>query len=140
MAESNGGQLHQLCVMNTWQLVDKLADAIQIANRWVFMHKRNKLEDIVRYKARLVAKGFTQQPGWDYNEMYAPVIQMDTLRVILALVLVKKLKVHQMDIKGAYLNGILKKTIYMKQPKGFDDETRRVCHLIKTLYSLKQSG
>ena len=46
--------------MNTWQLVDKLADAIPIANKWVFMHKRNKSGDIVRYKARLVTKGFTQ--------------------------------------------------------------------------------
>ena len=79
---------------------------------------------------------------WDriYNETYAPVIQMDTLRVILALVLVKKLKVHQMDIKGAYLNGILKEMIYMDQPKGFDNKTGKVCHLIKTIYSLKQSG
>ena len=94
----------------------------------------------MRYKARLVAKGFTQQLGQDYNKTYAPVIQMDTLRVILALVLVKKLKVHQMDIKGAYLNGILKETIYMDQPEWFNDETRRVCHLIKSIYGLKQSG
>ena len=65
---------------------------------------------------------------------------MDILRVILALVPVKKLKVHQMDIKGAYLNGILKETIYMDQPKGFNHKTRRVCHLIKTIYGLKQSG
>ena len=65
---------------------------------------------------------------------------MDTLRVILALVLIKKLKVQQMDIKGAYLNGILKETIYMQQPKGFNDGMGRVCHSIKTLYGLKQSG
>ena len=58
---------------------------------------------------------------------------MDTLRVILALVPVKKLKVHQMDIKGAYLNGILKETIFMDQPKGFNGKTRRVCHLIKLI-------
>ena len=64
---------------------------------------------------------------------------MDTLRVILALVPVKKLKVHQLDIKGVYLNGILKKIIYMKQAKGFDDETGRDCYLMKTLYSLRQS-
>ena len=65
---------------------------------------------------------------------------MDTLRVILALVPVKKLKVRKMDIKGAYLNGILKETIYMDQPKGFDDETRRVCHIKKTIYGSKQLG
>ena len=130
-------ELHQLHAMNMWQLIDKQADAVPIANRWVFVCKRNKLGDIVRYKARLVAKGSTQCPGWDYNERYTPVIRMDTLRVILALVLVKKLKVHQLDIKGVYL---LKETIYMKKLEGFDDKMGRVCHLIKTLYGLKKSG
>ena len=112
-------ELHQLRSMNTWCLVDKPTNAILIANKWVFMCKQDKLGEIVKYKARLVTKGYTQRPGCDYNETYAPVIQIDTLRVILALVPVKKLKVHQMDIKGAYLNGILKETIYMGQPGEF---------------------
>ena len=133
-------KLCQLGSMNTWQLVDKLNNAILIANKWVFMWKWNKTGEIVRYKARLVTEGFTQWPGHDYNETYAPVIRMDTLRVILALVLVKKLEVYQMDIKGVYLNGILKETIYMDEPKGFNNKTGRVCHLIKTIYGLKQSG
>ena len=85
-------ELHQLHVMNTWQLVDKPADAIPIANKWVFVHKRKKSGDIMRYNPRLVTKGFTQRPGQDYNETYAPVIQMDTLRVILALVPVIRIK------------------------------------------------
>ena len=62
------------------------------------------------------------------------------MRAYLALVPVKGLKVKQMDIKGAYLNGILQETVYMKQPEGFKDGTGRVCKLIKTLYGLKQSG
>jgi hypothetical protein len=65
---------------------------------------------------------------------------VETLRACLALVPVKGLKVKQMDIKGAYLNGILQETVYMKQPEGFGDGTGRVCKLIKTLYGLKQSG
>src|SRR5277367_395470 len=65
---------------------------------------------------------------------------MDTLRAILALVPEKELKLHQMDIKGAYLNGILQETIYMKQPEGCEDGTDHVCKLIKTLYGLKQAG
>ena len=52
----------------------------------------------------------------------------------------KHLKIQQMDVKGAYLNGILKETIYMCQPNGFEDRTTRVCLLIRTLYGLKQSG
>jgi hypothetical protein len=126
--------------MGTWELVDKPPNAIPVANKWVFIRKRNKLGEIVKYKARLVAKGYSQRPGQDYNETYSPVIRLDMLRAILALVPAKRLKVQQMDIKGAYLNGHLKERVYMKQPEGFDDGTGRVCRLVKTLYGLKQSG
>ena len=70
---------------------------------------------------RLVARGYSQQPGQDYNETYSPIVRVDTLRAILALVPMKRLKVQQMDIKGAYLNGILKENIYMEQLEGFAD-------------------
>ena len=65
---------------------------------------------------------------------------MDAIRAILALVPIKGLKIQQLDIKGAYLNGILKEKVYMRQPKGYEDGTDRICELIKTLYGLKQSG
>jgi len=65
---------------------------------------------------------------------------MVTIRAILALVPIKGLKIQQMDVKGAYLNGILKEKVYMRQPEGYEDDTGRVCELIKTLYGLKQSG
>jgi hypothetical protein len=65
---------------------------------------------------------------------------MDTLRAILALVPLKKLRLQQMDVKGAYLNGILKEIIFMRQAEGYEDGTGRVCRLVKTLYGLKQAG
>ena len=65
---------------------------------------------------------------------------METIRAILAIAPTKKLYIQQLDIKGAYLNGVLKERVYMKQPEGFDDGTGRVCQLIKTLYGLKQAG
>jgi hypothetical protein len=65
---------------------------------------------------------------------------MDTIRAILALVPIKGLKIQQMDVKGAYLNGILKQKVYMCQPEGYKDNTSRICELIKTLYGLKQLG
>jgi len=52
----------------------------------------------------------------------------------------KKLKVHQLDVKGAYLNGILMEPIYMEQPVGFDDGSGLVCLLIKSIYDLKKAG
>ena len=93
-----------------------------------------------RYQACLVVKGCAQHPGQDYMETFSPVIRMDTICAILALVPTKNLKVHQMDAKGAYLNGVLQEEIYMKQAEGCGDGTDRVCRLVKTLYGLKQAG
>ena len=133
-------ELDQHVQTSTWELVDKPDDAIPISNKWVFEKKRNKAGEITRYKARLVAKGCSQRPGYDYQETFSPVVRMETIRAILSMVPEKKLKIQQMDVKGAYLNGIIKEKVYMRQPEGFDDGTGRVCLLIKTLYGLKQSG
>jgi hypothetical protein len=65
---------------------------------------------------------------------------MELIRAILAIAVAKRLKIQQMDVKGTYLNGILKETLYMHQPDGYSDGSSRVCHLIRTLYGLKQSG
>ena len=65
---------------------------------------------------------------------------METIRTILSIAAVTDLKIQQMDVKGAYLNGTLKEKVYMRQPEGYEDGTARVCLLKKTLYGLKQSG
>ncbi|KAI1002358.1 hypothetical protein K3495_g5847 [Podosphaera aphanis] len=67
-------------------------------------------------------------------------IGFDSFRLVLAIAAYHGLEIGQVDIKGAYLNGNLSENIYMKQPKGFEDGTERVCRLIHTLYGLKQSG
>jgi len=87
-----------------------------------------------------VAKGCAQRPGYDYIETFSPVVRMDTIQAILALVPIKGLKIQQLDVKGAYLNGILKEKVYMHQPEGYEDGSDQVCELLKTLYGLKQSG
>ena len=133
-------ELDQLQRMGTWQLVDKPVGAIPITNKWVFAKKRNKDRILTRYKARLVTKGCAQHPRYDYLEMHSLVVRLKTIQVILALAPTWKLHIHQMDIKGVYLNGILKECVYMCQPEGFEDGTRCVCLLVKTLYSLKQAG
>jgi len=68
------------------------------------------------------------------------VVCLETIQVILSIVPATKLKMHQMDVKGAYLNGVLKEKVCMRQPDSFDDSTDQVCCLQKTLYGLKQSG
>jgi len=67
-------------------------------------------------------------------------MRLETIRAILALVPIKRLKVQQMDIKSAYLNGILTEQVYMRQPEGYGDRTQKVCCLIKTIYGLRQAG
>jgi len=133
-------ELNQLHNMGTWALVDKLSDALPITNKWVFQKKINEEGQIMKYKARLVTKGCTQHLGHDYLETHSPVIHLETIRSILAIVPAKKLMVQQMDVKGTYLNGILKEKVYMHQPEGFEDGTKKICLLIKTLYGLKQLG
>ena len=76
----------------------------------------------------------------DYTDVYSPVVRLETIRAILALSAIENWEMYQMDVKGAYLNATLKEDIYMIQPEGYDDGTEKVCHLIKTLYGLKQSG
>ena len=105
----------------TYMKVQKPPNAVPLTNKWVFIWKRNKQGEITRYQARLVVKGCAQCPGQDYMETFSPVVRMDTICAILALVPTKNLKVHQTDVKGAYLNGILQEEIYMKQPEGCGD-------------------
>jgi hypothetical protein len=131
---------NQLLEMGTWKLIEPPPNAIPIANKWVYIKKRDQLGKLIKYKARLVAKGYAQRPGYDYVETFSPVVRMETVRAVLALTVKNKYKIQQMDIKGAYLNGILKEKVYMKQPEGYDDGTGRICELIKTIYGLKQSG
>jgi Reverse transcriptase (RNA-dependent DNA polymerase) len=94
-------ELQQLDRMGTWQLVNRLDNTIPIANKWVFAKKRDKSGNIIKYKARLVVKGCAQRPGYDYDETHSPVIHLETIRAILAMVPSQKFKVQQMDVKGA---------------------------------------
>jgi hypothetical protein len=110
--------------MGIWELEEKPPDAIPIGNKWVFIRKCNKQGEIIYYHARLVAKGCAQRPSHNYMETFSLVVQMDTLRATLALVLLLDLRIQQMDVKGAYLNSILQETIFMGQPEGCKDGIR----------------
>ena len=121
-------------------MVERPKDAKPISNKWVFVRKFDKEGNLLKYKARLVAKGCAQRPGYDFDQTFSPVVQLETIRGILAIVPSKQLKMRQIDVKGAYLNGHLQEQVYMRQPEGFDDKSGKVCLLIKTLYGLKQSG
>ena len=86
-----------------------------------------------------MARGFTQRPGIDYFDTFAPVVRYDTVRIVLSIVAAKDLLLTQFDVKTAFLHGILEEDIFMDQPPGFEDGSDMVCHLRKGLYGLKQS-
>ena len=92
-------------------------------------------------KAWLVAQGYSQMEGVDYDETFAPVARMESIRILLALECHLKFKLCQMDVKTTFLNGLLKEDVYVAQPKGFIDLhfPNHVLYLKKALYALKQA-
>jgi len=88
-------------------------------SRWVFDLKRDAAGNVVRYKARFVARGFTQKPGVDYDEVWAPTPAKATVRAVLALAAARGMEIHCLDIKTAYLNAMLDKDVYVAQPEGY---------------------
>ena len=124
---------------NTWDLVDLLVDRNVVGVKWVYKTKLNEKEEIDKHKARLVARGFSQQPGIDYGETFAPVARLDTVRFVLAIAAQNKWPIYQMDVKSAFLNGVLSEEVYVCQPPRFEvkGQEHRVYTLKKIFYGLK---
>lgn len=124
----------------TWQLVEKPQDRKIIGVKWVYRTKLNVDDSVNNLKARLLVKGSAQIFGVDYSDTFAPVARLDTIRLLLTIAAQRGWKVHQMDVKSAFLNGVLQEQIYIEQPKGFvvDGTEEKVYRLHKALYGLKQ--
>ena len=93
---------------------------------------------IDRYKTRLVVLGNKQQFGLDYEETFAPVAKMTTVRTIIVIAASKSWQIHQLDVKNAFLHGDLKEEVYIKLPTGMSSPLPNiVCKLKRSLYGLK---
>ncbi|KAJ9539032.1 hypothetical protein OSB04_031765 [Centaurea solstitialis] len=124
-----------------YRLVPRPQDKSIVKTKWIFRNKKDASGLIVRNKARLFAKGYSQQEGIDYDETFAPVARIEAIRIFLAYAAHKNIKVFQMDVKSAFLNGVLHEEVYIEQPEGFVDPDfpDHVCILDKALYGLKQA-
>ena len=137
-------ELATLKAAGTWRLKEAPLGANIIGYKWVFKMKKDAAGNVVCYKARLVTQGFSQIRGVNYDNTYALVACLMSSCAVIAMANHLGLELHQVDIKGAYLNGVLNdnEVLYMQHPPGYKAQGTRhsVLHLQKTLYGLKQSG
>jgi hypothetical protein len=144
--EAMKNEFNSLKKNKTWEIVDRPSDRKVIGCKWVLKTKLNSDGTIARRKARLVAKGYAQLPGIDFQETFAPVSRLCSVRLIMAIAAQYNLIVHQLDFVTAYLNGDIDEEIYMELPEGINEIgeevvfKNKVCLLKKALYGLKQSG
>ncbi|GJR15497.1 retrovirus-related pol polyprotein from transposon TNT 1-94 [Tanacetum coccineum] len=110
--------------------------------KWIFKVKLDEFGGVLKNKARLVAKGYRQKKGIKFEESFAPVGRIEAIRIFLANVTHKNMTVYQMDVKTAFLNGVLREEVYVSQPEGFvdQDHPNHMYRLKKDLYELKQAS
>ncbi|GJR35650.1 retrovirus-related pol polyprotein from transposon TNT 1-94 [Tanacetum coccineum] len=124
-------------------IVDETLEIDEIVN--IKESRNHPLENVIgnlnQRTLRLVAQGYNQQEGIDYDETYAPVARLESIRILLAYACALDFKLFQMDVKSAFLNGFINEEVYVAQPLGFIDFEKpdHVYKLKKALYGLKQA-
>uniref|UniRef100_A0A803PYJ1 Reverse transcriptase Ty1/copia-type domain-containing protein n=1 Tax=Cannabis sativa TaxID=3483 RepID=A0A803PYJ1_CANSA len=127
---------------DTWE-PDTLPQGYKpIGVKWMYKEKKNAKGEVERYKARLVVKGYSQREDIDYDEVFALVARLETVRLIISLAAQNRWKIHQMDVKSAFLNGFLEEEVYIEEPLGYEVKGHegKVLKLKKALYGLKQAS
>lgn len=137
-------QLNSISELGTYKLVELPAGMNVIGTTWTYRIKHDGNGEITEHKARLVAQGFTQKPGIDFQETFAPVARIDSIHLIAGLAASLDWEIHVVDIDSAFLNSELPNNakVYVCQPQGFETPGKEhlVWRLRKALYGLKQSG
>jgi hypothetical protein len=132
-------ELNNFTRNEVWHLVPRPNQNV-VGTKWVFRNKQDDHGVVTRNKARLVTKDYSQVEGLDFNETYAPVARLESIRILLAYATYHGFKLYQMDLKSAFLNGPIKEEVYVEQ-LGFEDSEypNHVYKLSKALYGLKQA-
>jgi len=122
-----------------WSLVPCNPLMNVISSKWVFKTKLKHDGSLDRLKAQVVAKGFHRIDGVDYTGIFSPIVKPGTIHMIITIALAKQWTIRQLDVKNAFLHGLISEDIYMKQPPGMTDPRlpHLVCKLNHTLYGLK---
>ncbi|GKC62855.1 retrovirus-related pol polyprotein from transposon TNT 1-94 [Tanacetum coccineum] len=112
-------ELNQFVANDVWDLVPLLNNQSITGTTWVYRNKLDENSIVSRNKARLVAQGYNQQEGTDYDETYALVARLESIRILLAIACANDFKLFQMDVKSAFLNRFINEEVYVAQPLGF---------------------
>jgi hypothetical protein len=133
-------ELNNFMRNEVWHLVPRPNQNV-VGTMWVFCNKQDEHDVVTRNKAQLVAKGYSQVKGLDFDETYAHVARLESIRILLSCATYHGFKLYQMDVKSAFLNGPIKEEVYVEQPPGFEDSEypTHVYKLSKALYGLKQA-
>ena len=134
-------ELNQFVRNDVWELASRPENVHVIDTKWIFKNKTDEDGEIIWNKSRLVAQGYTQVEGVDFDESFAPVERLESIRILVSIACTMNFKLYQMDVKCAFLNGYLNEEVLVEQPKGFKDPhfPDHVLRLKKALYSLKQA-
>nr|GFA22355.1 retrovirus-related Pol polyprotein from transposon TNT 1-94 [Tanacetum cinerariifolium] len=127
--------------LDVWVLVPAPYNISPLTLKWLFKNKHDEEQTVIQNKSRLVVRGYRQEEGIDFEESFATVARMEAIRIFLAYAAHKSFSVFQMDVKTAFLHGLLKEDVYVCQPKGFIDVDHQshVYKLKKALYVLNQA-
>ena len=121
----------------SWKIVRRISNAIVLPTRFVFNRKKNAEGVVCRHKARLVVKGFMQG---DIERTFAPVVDFNTVRIVLTVAIWKGFQIEQLDVRTAFLHGDIDEDIFVSPPPGLNICSRSgVLRLQKGLYGLKQA-
>ncbi|GJX10438.1 retrovirus-related pol polyprotein from transposon TNT 1-94 [Tanacetum coccineum] len=134
-------ELNEFERLEVWELVPRPDKVMVITLKWIYKVKLDELGGILKNKARLVARGYRQEEGIDFEESFVQVARLDAIRIFLAYVAHMNMVVYQIDVKMAFLNGILREEVYVSQPDRFldQDNPNHMYKLKKALYGLKQA-
>jgi hypothetical protein len=126
---------------NVREVVPRPEGKLVVTSRWLYKLNHAADGSIEKYKARFVAQGFSQVEGVDYDETFATVARYTSIRAVISIAAEMGWKIHQMDVKIAFLNGLIEEEVYIEKPLGFEVHGREshVYRLKKAFYGLKQA-
>lgn len=104
-----------------WNLVPKPPQKNIIQTKWVCKNKLNEHGKVVRNKAKFIAQGYNQQEGIDFSKTLAPFARLEVIKILLSYAINHNIILYQMDVTSSFLNGVIFKEVYVKQPIGFED-------------------